>query len=90
MIIITGDSWGRFLNPSYNTGILYPAYWKELGMLIKSTCSKLLSQWTDITEQIQNKDKSWKEMSNTYFSTNGSHPDRYGHCLLRDYLYPEF
>jgi hypothetical protein len=83
-------SWGRLLNSSYNSGILYPAYWKELGLLIKSTCPELLLEWIHITEQIQNKDKSWKEMSNTYFSTDARHPDRYGHRVLRDYLYPEF
>lgn len=87
---IVVPSWGELLDSSYQTFVLTPNYMVEFGKLIKEKRSELLPEWLDVSNQITKKYQSWKKLSTTYFSTDGNHPDRFGHRVLRDYLYPEF
>lgn len=81
-------SWGRLLDANYHTYPIMPAYLDTLGTLLKQQRPDLLDEWIEIVEQTQSKITCWKKMQ--YFSADGSHPDRNGHLVLRNHLYPEF
>jgi hypothetical protein len=85
-------SWGKLLTPEYNSypGMPTSIFWEELGIRVKQNNLEKLQQWIDLSTAFEKKANSWKLMRQTYFSTDGVHPDRRGHRILRDYLYPEF
>ena len=86
------DSWGKLIDENYYTSWLTPnsSTWSNLGNLLKSNRQDYLEEWIQISDKILKKELSWKKLQNKGFGTDGIHPDRYGHRILRDYLYPEW
>lgn len=79
-------SWGRLITKDYVTGLIDPVWWPELGERIKRSRPDLLKEWVDLSDQIISRQRCWKQI----FTTCGCHPDRHGHLILRDHLYPEW
>lgn len=79
-------SWGRLLDQQYKIGAFYPTSWTDLGRLIKEHYPDHLEDWADIADEVIAKNQSWSKI----FHTDGSHPDRHGHKILHDHLYPEW
>jgi len=82
-------SWGQLLDPNYST-CLITDNWIEIGQIIKKENPKLLEEWNLVADKISKKHQSWQELKIQYFGTDGSHPDRRGHLVLRNYLYPQW
>ena len=89
-LVFCVPSWGQLLNPDYKTSPFMPDNWADLGMLVKQTRPDLQAEWITISDKIINKQQSWKRMSNTFFKTDGCHPDSDAHRKLRDHLWPEW
>jgi len=83
-------SWGQLLDPDYSTSPFMPGNWTDLGVEIKQSRPDLLAEWIEISEQILSKQRSWERMSDTFFKTDGRHPDSDAHRRLRDHLWPEW
>ena len=82
-------SWGQLLDPNYSTSLI-TNNWVEIGQTVKKENPKLLEEWNLVAESISKKHQSWDNLKNQYFSTDGRHPDRFGHLALRNYLYPQW
>jgi hypothetical protein len=83
-------SWGRLLDPGYNVHLMKCDYWIEVGRNIINTRPDLFAEWENISNHFLAKQRSWDDMRNHFFSTDGHHPDRHAHRLLRDHLWPEW
>jgi len=85
-------SWGRLLDENYSTYIGWSSAgaWAEAGEEIKKRVPHLLSEWLDIADRIKKKADSIKKLSGRSFGNNDTHPSRYGHRILKDFLYPMF
>jgi hypothetical protein len=82
---ISVPSWGRLLDKTYNSSLYcFSPELKLIGELADTPLKKL--EWIEITKLCDAKENSWKKL----FTTDLNHPTRYGHRLLRDYLYPEW
>jgi hypothetical protein len=79
-------SWGQLLDQQYSIGLFYPGSWTDIGLTIKTQYPHHLDDWNDIADMVIAKNQSW----NKIFHTDGSHPDRTGHKILHNYLYPEW
>jgi UDP-2,3-diacylglucosamine pyrophosphatase LpxH len=95
ILLLHGDRFDNFIAERPILTKLADNFYRLVQRIDKSFyLAKLLKKgsktFLHCSEQIQNKDKSWEEMSKTYFSTDRKHPDRHAHRVLRDYLYPEF
>lgn len=91
MLSIQVPSWGLLLNSNYKTwpGYPWPNFWAEVGQLSKKN-NNLTQEWIDISDCLTKKTQCWESMKSYYFSTDGEHPDRHGHLILRNHLYPEW
>ena len=89
---IVVPSWGQLLDPSYYSDWLTPSAhaWGHLGKILRQQRPDLLEEWLTVANNITKKETSWKSLSSSGFSTDGSHPDRYAHRVLRDYLFPQW
>ena len=84
-------SWCKLLDADYPSFPAYSNYWCELGERLSDTENDdRMRQWIDIADKFLAKEKSWHNMQLTFFGTDGGHPDRRAHLLLRNYLYPEW
>ena len=83
---VSVPSWGRLLDHQYHAGAFYPGSWTEIGQDIKKYYHDHLEDWADIADMVIAKNQSW----NKIFNTDGSHPDRHGHKILHNHLYPEW
>lgn len=79
-------SWGQLLDQQYSIGAFYPESWTDTGRLIKAHYPDHLEDWADIADAIIAKNQSWDKI----FKTDGCHPDRHGHKILHNHLYPEW
>ena len=79
-------SWGSLLYDKYATSFMYPAHWPEIGETIKKSYPYHLQSWNIIADSITAKHRSWQQI----FTTDGYHPDRKGHQILHNHLYPEW
>jgi hypothetical protein len=82
---ISVPSWGMLIDKNYNSSLYcLSTKWKLIGDLADSSIKK--SEWFNLTKLCKAKRKSMKNI----FPTDHHHPDRYGHIILRNYLYPEW
>jgi hypothetical protein len=82
---ISVPSWGMLIDKNYNSSLYcLSTKWKLIGELADTPIKK--SEWFDLTKLCEEKRKSMKNI----FPTDQQHPDRHGHILLRNYLYPEW
>ena len=79
-------SWGSLSHDQYATSPVYPMHWPEIGELIRKSYPHHLQSWNSIADIIIKKN----EILNRIFHTDGYHPDRHGHKILHDHLYPEW
>lgn len=79
-------SWTRLIDPECNSTLITEHWWVELGESIKKTRPDLLDEWLTISDDILSKYRIWDKN----FKIDGSHPDRHGHQLLLNHLYPEY
>ena len=79
-------SWGSLLHDKYATSPIYPVSWSDIGESIKNSYPHHLQSWHNIANKIIEKNQSWKKI----FNTDGYHPDREGHKILHNHLYPEW
>jgi hypothetical protein len=79
-------SWGQLLDQKYAVGLYYPEPWDDIGQSIKKYYPHHLGDWYAIADMIIKKNQSWKKI----FHTDGCHPDRIGHQILHNHLYPEW
>lgn len=84
------ESWGQLLLPDYAKSRIDPFFWRNLGEHIDSSNSALKKAWVDYADKAELKYQSWKKMKDLYFSTDGTHPDRQAHLVLKNYLYPDW
>jgi hypothetical protein len=82
----TVPSWGSLLTDKYITSSMHPVNWPEIGETIKKSYPHHLQSWHNIANAIIAKNWSWQQI----FTTDGCHPDRKGHQILHDHLYPEW
>lgn len=85
-INIRVPSWSQLIESNQLTSIINPAWWSEFGSILKQCQSDKLPEWLEISAKIIARHRAW----NRIFTTDGHHPDRFGHLLLRDHLYPEW
>jgi len=79
-------SWCRLLYDKYATSPMYPDNWQEIAKIIKKSYPYHLQSWNTIADKIIEKNHSWQQI----FTTDGCHPDRKGHQILHNHLYPEW
>jgi len=87
-LTIKVPSWGKLLDNTYASSIYDAGHIMNLGLLIKSTRPDLLDEWHLIADLAIKKADSWKQLFNKKLSNDSSHPNRYGHSILSDLLYP--
>jgi hypothetical protein len=83
-------SWGKLLDDTYANSIFSDSFMADLGKLIKETRPELLDEWSTIADLTIQKAHSMKILFNKNLSDDESHPNRYGHRILRDFLAPEY
>ena len=89
-LLVPVPSWGRLLYQGYHQFFFHSIeYWEEVGDLIKNNRPEYFSEWEYISSNMISKHRSWWEMRNNYFSTDGCHPNREAHQILKDFLFPE-
>ena len=83
-------SWGKLINEKYSTYIGFSSgdRWATLGIVIKSRAPHLLEEWMNLADQIKQKSKSISDLQGSGFGYHDTHPSRYGHRMLRDFLCP--
>ena len=79
-------SWCSLLCDTYPSSFISPSDWSDVGKIIKKYHQQHLTEWHDIADIITAKDRKW----NLMFTTDGAHPDRFGHKVLHNHLYPEW
>jgi hypothetical protein len=79
-------SWCSLLCDNYPSSFISPSDWYAVGKIIKKYHQHHLTEWNDIADIITSKGRMW----NMLFTTDGAHPDRFGHKILHNYLYPEW
>jgi len=83
-------SWGKLLDDTYASSIFRAQYMPDVGKLIKDTRLDLLDEWYAISNLTIQKENSMQRLVRNNLSDDGVHPNRYGHRILRDFLYPEY
>lgn len=83
---ISVPSWCRLVDNKFPTSLINPTWWIDFGSEIRANRVDLLQEWTELSDSIIQKQKAMRKI----FTTDGYHPDRHGHKILRDYFYPEF
>jgi hypothetical protein len=87
---IAVESWGELLMPGYAKSRIDPFFFRSLGESIDYLNIALKKTWVDYADQAELKYQSWETMRDRYFSTDGTHPDRHAHLVLKNYLYPDW
>lgn len=81
---ISVASWGKLIDPNYHSSLYCGDHWESITQSINTRDKK--QEFLDITKLIELKEDSMRKI----FIKDGNHPDRNGHRILRDYLYPEW
>jgi len=89
-LTILVPSWGKLLDNTYASSIFYAKHMIELGQIIKNTRPDLVNEWHSITDTAIKKENSWAQLVDNKLSDDSFHPNRYGHKILRDLLYPRY
>jgi len=89
-LTIKVPSWGKLLDNTYPSSVFNGRYIADVGKLVKNTRPDLLDEWYAITDLVLKKEESWKQLVKNNLSDDASHPNRYGHRILRDFLCPEY
>jgi len=89
-LTIAVPSWGKLLDNTYASSVFDAGHMIELGQLIKTTRTDLLDEWHSISDLTIKKENSRTQLFNNNLSDDSSHPNRYGHRILRDLLYPRY
>ena len=89
-LTIAVPSWGKLLDNTYASSIFDAKHLIKLGQIIKDTRPDLLDEWHSITDIAITKENSLAQLHNNNLSNDSCHPNRYGHKILRDLLYPRY
>jgi hypothetical protein len=83
-------SWGKLIDENYSTYIGFSSgnRWADLGKEIKNQAPHLLKEWINLSDLIVLKANSMKKLQGFGFGLYDTHPSRYGHQILRNFLYP--
>jgi hypothetical protein len=88
-LILKVPSWLYLLNENYTPSIFSTSdHWVEVGTLIHTDRPDLKEEFIQIADDISLKQKFIKD-NPKYFINRDSHPNRVGHKVLKDFLYPE-
>jgi hypothetical protein len=87
-LIIKVPSWGKLLDNTYASSIYDAGYMSELGSVVKVTRPELLDEWHLIADLTIKKDDSRRQLVDNGLSNDSSHPNRHGHKILSNLLYP--
>lgn len=78
-------SWGRLLDKNYNASYYsHSQLWNQIGEKCATPEHKL--EWINLTKLCDDKMMSMNKL----FTTDKSHPTRYHHRILRDFLFPNW
>ena len=89
-LIVKVPSWGKLLDNTYASSIFDARDMIKLGQVIKDTRPDLLDEWSYITDIAITKENSLAQLHKNNLSNDSCHPNRYGHKILRDLLYPRY
>ena len=89
-LTIKVPSWGKLLDNTYASSIFNARDMIKLGQTIKDIRPDLLDEWNLITDIAIKKENSLVRLQENNLSNDSCHPNRYGHKILRDLLYPRF
>jgi hypothetical protein len=87
-LTIKVPSWGKLLDNTYASSIFDAGQMIGLGQSIKTTRPELLDEWHLIADLTIKKENSRKQLFNNNLSNDSSHPNRHGHKILSNLLYP--
>ena len=86
---IVVPSWGKLIDKTYPSSI----FWGDGIRQIDTTtlnCAKLKDEWIRIADLTLKKEETFNRWCLTGLSSDGCHPNRYGHRILRDFLCPGY
>jgi hypothetical protein len=87
-LTIKVPSWGKLLDNTYASSIYDAGYMSGLGRVVKVTRPELLDEWHAIADLTIKKIDSRQRLVDNGLSNDSSHPNRRGHRILSDLLYP--
>lgn len=89
-LILTAPSWLSLINENYTPCIFSNSgQWMDIAEIIPSNRYDLKEEFISIANLLSLK-AQFVVNNPKYFNGTDDHPNRYGHRVLKDYLYPEY
>jgi hypothetical protein len=86
---IVVPSWGQLLDETYPSSIFWGDGLRKIDTN-RLNCVELKEEWTKLADLTLQKEATFNKWCQTGLSSDGGHPNRYGHRILRDFLCPGY